>query len=126
MPRKSKLKELKSTHGALPFKQINTLDELLGNNGRSKYRYLNDPFDCQEYKNYLNKLQPSDLNAHAAEFGLLGDTSDPSGRERLKNKLIAEFQLHAAKFKAPSNQNLDLEKAKNKDVSLEQIMAAGK
>lgn len=123
---KKEKSKLQFTHGALPVKQPSTIEELLGNTGKTKYRYLDDPFSVDEYTKYLNNLQPTDLESHAAEFGLLGDITETSGRQRLKNKLIHEFQLHASRFRAPSNQTIDLEKVMNQDVDIKTIMSRGR
>lgn len=117
MPRKSKLNQLNVTHGEVVTRQPSGLDELLGYKGISEYRFLNDPFDDQEYEKYLNNLATADLAEHCQKFGLI----HTDNKKMTINKLLAEFQLHRSRFRPKDNVKTPL-----RDVTVEKIMSAAK
>lgn len=89
-----KVKELNQTHGKVEGPQPTTLDQIWGDTGLSKYRTL----EASEYQIYLNQLNKSDLQRHAAEMGIVPVDS----REMLSNRLLKEFNRYVASFKMPS------------------------
>jgi hypothetical protein len=109
MPKKSKLDTLNQAHGKIE-KPV-TLDQVWGNDGRSKYGTL----DLDEYTNYLNDLNKSDLQSHAIKIGLV----PVDNRESLVKRLKAEFTKFSSQFKQkPSPKNNNVSK-KAKDILAE-------
>lgn len=92
---KNKLSELSQTHGKVENKEYVTLDQIWGDNGLSKYKTL----DENEYTNYLNELNKTDLQAHASQVGLI----PVDNRESLTKRLVKEFRKHVALYKAPQS-----------------------
>jgi hypothetical protein len=96
MPKKStKLEELSQTHGKLENIQHKTLDQIWGDNGSSKYKTLN----LQDYLNYLNDMNKSDLQNHAKKIGLI----PVDNRETLTKRLVSEFKKFNSLYKLPKN-----------------------
>lgn len=100
MPKKAKkLTELHQTHGKLE-EAVNikntprTLDQILGDDGTSKYGTV----ILDEYSDYLDNLNKSDLQTHAAKIGLV----PIDNREILTSRLKKEFVKHVSGYKAKS------------------------
>jgi len=109
MPRKRKIEELSQTHGKLENIQYKSLDQIWGDTGLSKYKTT----DLQEYVNFINEMNKSDLQAHANKVGLV----PIDNREMLTKRLIAEFRKFVSTFNVPKtlDTSVDLDK-KSKDV----------
>lgn len=90
-----KQRNTETTHGKTPNFQKSTLEQVWGDTGLSKYKTL----DLEEYKASLKGMSKSDLQAHAANVGVL----PKDDTELLSKKLIKEFCGHAAGFKRPSS-----------------------
>jgi hypothetical protein len=99
------------THGKV--ETPNSLDQIWGDTGISKYGTLN----LEEYKKFLNDLNKSDLQAHANKIGLIpiDDTLT------LKQRLEREFVKHAATYTAKSafDQKQELISKEAKDILAE-------
>ena len=93
MKKKVKLSELSQTHGKLEKYEYKTLDQILGDDGTSKYKTL----DINEYTNYLNELNKSDLQSHATRIGLI----PVDNRDILTKRLIKEFTKYASMYRVP-------------------------
>jgi hypothetical protein len=93
MKKKIKLDNLSQTHGKLEKYEYKTLDQILGDDGTSKYKTL----DIEKYKEYLNDLNKSDLQSHAIKIGLL----PIDNRELLSKRLLKEFQKYTSSYKLP-------------------------
>ena len=109
MPRKKKIEELSQTHGKLENTQYKSLDQIWGDTGLSKYKTTN----LQDYVNYINEMNKSDLQAHANKIGLVPIDS----RDMLTKRLIAEFKKFISTFNVPKNiDNSVILDKKSKDV----------
>jgi hypothetical protein len=109
MPRKKKIEELSQTHGKLENTQYKSLDQIWGDTGLSKYKTTN----LQDYTDYINEMNKSDLQAHANKIGLV----PIDNREMLTKRLISEFKKFISSFNVPKSidNSVDLDK-KSKDV----------
>jgi hypothetical protein len=109
MPRKKKIEELSQTHGKLENVQYKTLDQIWGDNGSSKYKTTN----IEEYTDFINEMNKSDLQAHANKIGLV----PIDNRDMLTKRLLAEFKKFISTFNVPKNidNSVNLDK-KSKDV----------
>jgi hypothetical protein len=104
-----KLQELSQTHGKIEDTQYKTLDQIWGDDGSSKYKTSN----LQDYLNYLNDLNKSDLQDHAKKIGLI----PIDNRETLTKRLTSEFRKYMSMFKLPKNsENLVNLDKKSKDI----------
>jgi hypothetical protein len=94
----SKLKKMSQTHGKdesiKPKFEPRTLDQVWGDTGLGKYK----TFDEGEYKNKLDNMAKTDLQAHATKVGLV----PIDNRSTLTQRLMREFRKHSNAFK-PSN-----------------------
>lgn len=109
MPRKRKIEELSQTHGKLENVQYKSLDQIWGDTGLSKYKTTN----LEEYVNFINEMNKSDLQAHANKVGLV----PIDNREMLTKRLVAEFRKFISTFNVPKtiDNSAKLDK-KSKDV----------
>lgn len=109
MPKKKKIEELSQTHGKLEDIQYKSLDQIWGDTGLSKYKTTN----IEEYKNFINEMNKSDLQAHANKIGLV----PIDNREMLTKRLVAEFKKFISTFNVPktTDNSVKLDK-KSKDV----------
>ena len=111
---KNKLSELSQTHGKTEEKEYLTLEQVWGDDGLSKYKTL----DENEYLEFLNQLNKTDLQAHASKIGLI----PIDNRDSLTKRLIKEFKKHVALYKAPKSNKTKIKL--NKDAS--DILSDGK
>jgi len=111
--KKLTLNELHQAHGKDESKEtVQSLDQLWGDDGLSKYKTLN----VAEYTEELAGMNKTDLQNHAAKLGLVPIDS----RELLVKRLIAEFKKHVTKYekvRRPESKNLDKEAAVKKLLS---------
>jgi len=107
MPKNSKLNSFHQTHGKVEKEKL-TLDQVWGNTGTSKYGTL----DLEDYDNYLNDLNKSDLQAHAIKIGLV----PIDDRRTLVSRLKKEFKKHVALYsQAKTKKETEVSK-KAKDI----------
>lgn len=86
MPKKNKLNELDQIDGKHieSESRFQTLDALLGEDNSNPYKTSK----IEEYENYINELNTTDLQRHAERVGLV-----PSVEKRvLKERLLREFR----------------------------------
>lgn len=114
MPRKRKIEELSQTHGKLEDKQYKSLDQIWGDTGLSKYKTTS----LQDYVNYINDMNKSDLQAHANKIGLV----PIDNREMLTKRLVAEFKKFISTFNIPKN----IDNSVNLDKKSKDILSEGK
>lgn len=100
MKKKNNLNNMSQTHGQLEEYQYKSLDQILGDDGTSKYKTL----DLEKYKEYLNDLNKSDLQSHATKVGLL----PVDNRELLCKRLIKEFTKYTSSYKLPKLQRSEI------------------
>ena len=89
MAKKSKLDSLSQTHGKVENRKV-TLDQIWGDDGKSKYGTL----DPVEYDSYLKGLVKTDLQAHAVKIGLI----PVDDRQTLVKRLKQEFLKYSAQY----------------------------
>lgn len=97
MPKKSTKLPKNASFGKEETIKPTTIDQVLGDRGEGKYRYLRDPFNEDCYKDYLNSMLPSDLYSHAQEFGF----SFVDNKNLLIGKLMDTFRKDRAQYKMP-------------------------
>jgi hypothetical protein len=114
MPRKRKIEELSQTHGKLENVQYKTLDQIWGDNGSSRYNTTN----IEEYTNFINEMNKSDLQAHANKIGLV----PIDNRDMLTKRLVAEFKKFISTFNVPKN----LDNSVNLDKKSKDVLSEGK
>ena len=91
--KKPSLKNIKQAHG----KQENgkfeprTLDQVWGDTGLGKY----NTFDADVYRDKLDNMAKTDLQAHATKIGLV----PIDNRSTLTQRLVREFRTHVNSFK---------------------------
>jgi uncharacterized protein YajQ (UPF0234 family) len=96
--KKSALDNLSQTHGKVENRKV-TLDQIWGDDGRSKYGTL-DPI---EYDSYLKGLVKTDLQAHAVKIGLI----PVDDRQTLVKRLKQEFLKYSAQYQVrPDSKNV--------------------
>jgi len=94
----STLSGMSQTHGQVETFRATTLAQILGDKGMHKYKTV----DLGEYTGRINGMNKADLQAHAAEVGLV----PIDDRVRMSKRLVQEFQLHVSSFKHPSTKRL--------------------
>lgn len=101
MPKqKKKIQELSQTHGKLEDVEYKSLDQIWGDTGLSKYSTTN----LNEYINFVNDLNKSDLQAHANKIGLV----PIDNRELLTKRLVSEFKKFISNFNVPKKKEVDI------------------
>ena len=90
-----KQRKTEETHGKTPNFSKTTLEQVWGDTGLSRYKTL----DLEEYKTQIKAMNKSDLQAHAANVGVL----PKDDTELLSKKLIKEFCGYTAGFKRPDS-----------------------
>lgn len=93
MSKKIKLQDLTQTDAKEEKGVPTTLDQIWGDTGLSKYGTNN----FEEYKNYLNSLNRTDIHAHAVKIGIL----PIDNHEILIARLQREFMRHSSSFITP-------------------------
>lgn len=86
-----------------------TIDQLLGDIGQANYRFLKDPFDENQYVDYVKSMLPSDLYRHAQEHGF----AYADNRDLLIRKLVDKFRIDRSQYKANAavqSNNTDIKK----------------
>jgi hypothetical protein len=97
----TKLEDLSQTHGKLENIEYKTLDQIWGDDGSAKYKASN----TEDYLNYLNDMNKSDLQAHAKKIGLI----PIDNRETLTKRLVTEFKKFNSLYKLPKNKENKVE-----------------
>ncbi len=95
---KKKLNDLEQTHGKTEKFEPTTLAQIWGEDGMNKYKTL----ELSEYELQIRGMNKSDLQAHAANLGIV--PSDD--RERLTKKLVQAFLKHSSQFRKPLQQTV--------------------
>jgi len=103
-----KLKNMSQTHGKdesiQPKFEPRTLDQVWGDTGLGKYK----TFDESIYRERLDNMAKTDLQAHATRVGLV----PIDNRSTLTQRLMREFKKHVNSFK-PTNINISKPIAKD-------------
>ena len=99
--RKKKLDNITQTDAMADKYEPTTLNQIFGDDGGWKYKTL----DTDEYKNYLNALNKSDLQSHAVEIGII----PIDNKDQLMKRLVREFNRHTAAYKKPMKKSVNLE-----------------
>lgn len=114
MAKKRKIEELSQTHGKLENIQYKTLDQIWGDTGLSRYNTTK----LEEYTNFINEMNKSDLQAHANKIGLV----PIDNREMLTKRLLAEFKKFTSTFKVPKN----IDNSVNLNKQSKDVLSEGK
>lgn len=109
-------KSLTQVHGKDEQFRPTTLEQIWGDTGERKYRTL----DENEYLTWLNSVNKSDLQSHAAQIGII----PIDNRDLLVRKLLKEFRAHVASYTAPKAVNSATSKPVSDRVS--KILAEGR
>ncbi|NBP00113.1 MAG: hypothetical protein EBU90_08270 [Proteobacteria bacterium] len=108
MPKKvKKLTEMHQTHGRNDNNEevhAKTLDQIFGDDGTSRYGTL----ILEEYTEYLNDLNKSDLQTHASKMGLV----PVDNRELLVSRLKKEFVKHVSVYKVKKPEDKKIKNVK--------------
>ena len=89
----NKLNKIKQVHGKQETYEVNSLDQVWGDTGISKY----GTFDAEEYRTQLSEMSKADLRAHATKVGIV----PVDNRELLTKSLMREFNRHSLSYKRP-------------------------
>lgn len=111
---KRKLENLSQTHGKLENIEYKSLDQIWGDTGLSRYNTTN----IEDYVNYINEMNKSDLQAHANKIGLV----PIDNREVLTKRLISEFKKFISTFNIPKN----IDHSVSLDKKSKNVLAEGK
>jgi len=105
--RTSKLANLSQVHGKEEKQEYEptTLDQIWGDDGTGRYGTM----ELEEYKAQIDQMSRTDINAHAADLGVI----PVEDRGSLEKRLTDEFISHVNSFRKP------LQK-REEDPSLEQ------
>lgn len=109
-------KSLMQTHGKEEKVRPTTLEQIWGDTGERKYKTMEEP----KYVEWLNSINKSDLQAHAAQIGIV----PIDNRELLTRKLIKEFRSHVAAFRMPAEGPTKTSHPVSREVS--KILAEGR
>ena len=112
---KTRLDQLSQTHGKIENYEPSTLDQIIGETGLAKYSTL----DRDEYLNYLNNFNKTDLHRHSISLGQI----PIDNRERLTKKLLSEFDLWVSSYKKPKASNKESPKITDEVL---RILATGR
>ncbi len=117
--RKSKLKNIKQAHGKKEDGkfQPRTLDQIWGDTGLGRYK----TFDVDEYKDKLDNMAKTDLQAHATQIGLV----PVDNRSMLTQRLVREFKKHINAFK-PTGINAKKTDPSNISPEVKRILEEGR
>lgn len=115
MAKKSKLQDLNQIDAKEETSKPTTLDQIWGDTGVQKY----GTNDFDEYRQHLNSLNRSDIQAHAIKVGIL----PTDNHEILIARLEREFKRHVSAYQAPV-ENKQKQKKISKDV--QKILSEGR
>lgn len=105
MPKK--INKNSQTHGKV--ESPNTLDQIWGDTGISKYGTLN----IEEYKNFINDLNKSDLQSHASKIGLIPIDNLSTLKERLEREFVKHVSAYTAKSSLEKKEEVLSKEAKD-------------
>ena len=114
---KKKLEDLSQTHGKVEGFKPNSLDQVWGDTGETRYGHL----DEDEYIKELNDMTKADLFAHASRHGII----PIDNRDQLEKRLLKEFNKYSLEFRKPHHRE---DPVTMNDASLEvrKILEEGK
>ena len=93
--RGKKMEDLSQAHGKEETFQPTTLDQVWGDTGISEYRTM----DENEYKQEIDDMNKSDLQAHASKKGLI----PIDDKNMLIKRLMEQFRRHVNQYRAPQD-----------------------
>ena len=116
--KKPKISDMEQTHGKEENFEPNTLDQIWGDDGMSKYDTLNE----QVYLKELDEMGRTDLETHASKLGVV-----PTGdRERLEARLLGEFRRHVYGYQTPKIQGNPNNNIENLPSHIKKILEEGR
>ena len=112
-----KMEDLSQTHGKAESFEPNSLDQIWGDTGETKYGHL----DEIRYQEELNHMTKSDLFAHASRHGVI----PIDNRDQLEKRLAREFNKYVLEFRKPHHQE-DSVTMNNASLEARKILEEGK
>jgi len=112
-----KVDEMSQTHGKVENFEPNSLDQVWGDTGETRYGHL----DEKKYEEELNNMTKSELFAHASKHGII----PIDNRDQLEKRLIKEFNRYSLEFKKPHHQE-DPIRMDNISLEARKILEEGK
>lgn len=93
--RASKIDKLSQVHGKEEKQKYEptTLDQIWGDDGTGRYGTM----DLEEYKAQIDQMSRTDINAHAADLGVI----PVEDRVSLEKRLTDEFTNHVGSYRKP-------------------------
>jgi ABC-type phosphate transport system auxiliary subunit len=103
----SKIDKLSQVHGKKVEQEYEptTLDQIWGDDGTGRYGTM----EIEEYKAEIDQMSRTDINAHAAQLGVI----PVEDRMSLEKRLTDEFTNHVNSYRKPLQKRVE-------DPSLEQ------
>ena len=103
----SKIDKLSQVHGKKVEQEyeLTTLDQIWGDDGTGRYGTM----EIEEYKSEIDQMSRTDINAHAAQLGVI----PVEDRVTLEKRLTDEFKRHVNSYRKPLQKQVE-------DPSLEQ------
>jgi len=91
----SKMDKLSQVHGKEEKREYEptTLDQIWGDDGTGRYGTM----DLEEYKSQIDDMSRTDINAHAADLGVI----PVEDRTSLEKRLTDEFINHVGSYRKP-------------------------
>jgi hypothetical protein len=98
----NKLDNLSQVHGKEEEDQKfepTTLDQIWGDDGTARYGTMN----IEEYKAEIDQMSRTDINAHAADLGVI----PVEDRTSLEKRLTEEFTRHVNSYRKPLQKRVE-------------------
>jgi len=112
-----KIEEMSQAHGKEEGFEPNSLDQVWGDTGETRYGHL----DESKYIEDLNNMTKSDLFSHASKVGII----PIDNRDQLEKRLVKEFNKHILNYKKPHHQE-DPIRMDNIPLEARKILEEGK
>lgn len=113
MANKKKINELIQTDGKKETFIATTLQQILGDNGFSKYGHL----ELDKYISQLKEYNLADLRKHAIKIGIVPSMN----RDRIERQLLIEFKKYVTMYQKPQSNIPHL-----RDIPMDKLEAARK
>ena len=112
-----KIDEMSQTHGKVDNFEPNSLDQVWGDTGETRYGHLSE----EKYEEELNNMTKSELFAHASKHGII----PIDNRDQLEKRLLREFTRYVLEFKKPHHEE-DPIRMDNISLEARKILEEGK
>ena len=112
-----KVEDLSQTHGKEEFSPT-TLEQVWGDDGRSKYGTM----DEEEYLSQVKNMTKSELFSHASKQGII----PIENRDQLEKRCMREFKKHVGSFSKPQAQRSNVLAKNELPIEVRKILDEGK